>query len=112
MKSRKITQYDAAHQFEPLLPGEPVLAPLLERAHDLMSAAAAAGAAATHPVQAQLRTLLRAMNSYYTHRIASHRIEGEHTRPSDIERALRRDFAAVLVEASVMGSVRTPRRRS
>ena len=89
MKSRGISQYDAAHQFEPLLPGELALAPLLERAHDLMRAAATAGAVASHPVQAQLRTLLRAMNSYYTNRI-----EGEHTRPRDIERALNQDFSS------------------
>ena len=89
MKSREISQYDAPHQFEPLLPGEPALAPLLERAHDLMRTATAAGAAVAPPVQAQLRSLLRAMNSYYTHRI-----EGQHTLPIEIEQALRQDFAA------------------
>ena len=89
MKSREISQYDAPHQFEPLLPGEHALAPLLERAHDLTLAAAAATAVAAPHLQAQLRGLLRAMNSYYTNRI-----EGEHTRPRDIERALKQDFSS------------------
>ena len=89
MKSQIIAQYDAPHQFEPLLPGEHALAPLLERAHDLTLAAAAAAAVAAPHLQAQLRGLLRAMNSYYTNRI-----EGEHTRPRDIERALKQDFSS------------------
>ena len=40
------------------------------------------------PVPAELRTLLRGMNSYYTNRI-----EGQHTRPHEIEQALRKDFS-------------------
>jgi hypothetical protein len=35
-----------------------------------------------------LRTLLRSMNSYYTNRI-----EGQHTRPYEIDQALRKDFS-------------------
>jgi Fic family protein len=88
MKSREIAQYDAPHQFEPLLPGERALAPLLERAHELIRIAAAANTGAAPSVQELLRPLLRAMNSYYTNRI-----EGEHARPADLERALRQDFS-------------------
>ena len=89
MNSQIITQYDSPHQFEPLLPAEPFLAPLLEKAGDLTRKATALGSASGRAAQSELRKLLRSMNSYYTNRI-----EGEHTRPSDIERALQQDFSA------------------
>lgn len=89
MMSQIIQRYDAPHQFEPLMPAEAVLRPLLERASDLTRAAAVLGAASGQTAQIELRALLRSMNSYYTNRI-----EGEHTRPSDIERALQQDFSA------------------
>jgi len=81
-----IRHYDAPHQFEPLLPEERFLVPLLEKASDLTRAATAFGTTAV--AQSDLRVLLRAMNSFYTNRI-----EGEHTRPADIERALQEDFS-------------------
>lgn len=65
------------------------MGPLLERASDLARAATALGTVSGKSVQLDLRALLRSMNSYYTNRI-----EGEHTRPSDIERALQQDFSA------------------
>ena len=65
------------------------MGPLLERASDLARAATALGTVSGKSVQLDLRALLRSMNSYYTNRI-----EGEHTRPSDIERALQLDFSA------------------
>ena len=89
MSTQIIQQYDAPHQFEPLMPAEGVLGPLLERASDLARAATALGTASGKAAQFELRALLRSMNSYYTNRI-----EGEHTRPSDIERALQKDFSA------------------
>lgn len=89
MKSQIIEHYDAPHQFEPLLPAHAAMGPLLERASDLMRSAAALGAASARPTQLELRALLRSMNSYYTNRL-----EGEHTRPSDIERALQQDYSA------------------
>ncbi len=89
MKSQIIAQYDAPHQFEPLLPGTHAIGPLLERASDLTRAATALGASTTAAAQTDLRALLRSMNSYYTNRI-----EGEHTRPSDIARALQQDFSS------------------
>lgn len=88
MNAHKIQQYDAPHQFEPLMPAEPFLGPLLERAADLTRKATALGTASGKTAQSELRKLLRSMNSYYTNRI-----EGEHTRPSDIERALQQDFS-------------------
>jgi Fic family protein len=78
--------YDAPHQFEPLMPSEAAQQPLLARAHDV---ARAALQLAGTPVPPELRRLLRGMNSYY-----SNRIEGKHTRPFEIEQALRRDFSA------------------
>lgn len=84
-KSQKFALYDHPAQMEPLLPGEHHLEPLLEQAHDLQRAAhSLAGAGAP----ADLRQLLRAMNSYY-----SNRIEGQHTLPVEIERALRNDYS-------------------
>ena len=88
MKSKKIKQYDAPHLFEPLLPQEHRMGALLEKASDLIREAASLGASAAPGAAVQLRELLRSMNSYYTNRI-----EGEHTRPSDIERALLKDFS-------------------
>ncbi len=77
--------YDSPHQFTPLLPSEARLAPLLAKAHDLTRESLAV------PGQpaAELRTLLRSMNSYY-----SNRIEGQHTRPLELEQALRKDFSS------------------
>jgi Fic family protein len=89
VKPQIIAQYDAPHQFEPLMPGANALGPLLEQASDLTRAATALGASAPASTHRDLRTLLRSMNSYYTNRI-----EGEHTRPSDIESALQQDFSA------------------
>ncbi len=83
-----IAHYDAPHQFEPLLPGAAQLAPLLERAADVIAACASLSGAVALGPQAELRTLLRKMNSFYTNLI-----EGEHTRPSDIDRALAKDFS-------------------
>ncbi|MBT9568926.1 MAG: Fic family protein [Thiobacillus sp.] len=77
--------YDQPHQFEPLLPTQARQEPLLAKAHDL---ALAASGLASQPLAAELRGLLRAMNSYY-----SNRIEGQHTRPFELEQALRKDFS-------------------
>lgn len=78
MKSRAIARHDAPHQFEPLMPSEAVLAPLLERAGDLVRKATALGTASGQAAQHELRRLLRSMNAYY-----NNRIEGDHTRPTN-----------------------------
>jgi Fic family protein len=90
MVSHTVARYNAPHPFEPLLPDEARMGPLLERASELTRAANALGTASAPAAQGELRSLLRSMNSYYTNRI-----EGEHTRPSDIERALQQDFSAL-----------------
>lgn len=78
--------YNSPHQFEPLLPREAQLEPLLAQAHELNTVALAL---VSQPAPEELRGLLRAMNSYY-----SNRIEGQHTRPLELEQALRHDFSA------------------
>jgi len=77
--------YGAIHQFEPLLPSEFKQGHLLSKAHDVMRLATQL---VTQPVPDELRELLRGMNSYYTNRI-----EGQHTRPLEIEQALNKDFS-------------------
>lgn len=81
-----IPMYDSPHQFEPLMPSMHRMEPLLAKAHEL--ALAASGLAGLR-VPVELRQLLRSMNSYYTNRI-----EGQHTRPREIEQALRQDFSS------------------
>lgn len=80
-----IKLYDSPHQFEPLLPSEFRQNSLLAKAHDVLQSAAEL---VNHPVPDDLRELLRGMNSYYTNRI-----EGQHTRPLEIEQALQKDFS-------------------
>lgn len=76
-------------QFTPLYPEERVLEPLLERAAGLVAECHRLGGQARGSVIRALGPRLRAMNSYYTNKI-----EGQQTRPADIERAVLRDFDA------------------
>lgn len=75
--------------FQPLFPENRVLGPLLELAAELVAECHRLGGQAGAPLVRALCPKLRAMNSYYTNKI-----EGQHTRPADIERALRREFDA------------------
>jgi len=77
--------YTKPNQFEPLMPADASMELLLTRAHDL---ARSATLLAGRRVPPELRSLLRNMNSYYTNRI-----EGQHTRPHEIDQALRKDFS-------------------
>jgi Fic family protein len=88
-KSQKFSLYDHPSQMEPLLPAEHRLGPLLESAHDLQRAADGLAAVCRPGALADLRLLLRAMNSYY-----SNKIEGQHTLPMEIEQALRDDYSS------------------
>jgi Fic family protein len=76
-------------QFEPLYPEDRALAPLIEKAADLVAESHRLGGQAATSIVEALRPRLRAMNSYYTNKI-----EGQQTKPADIDRALRRDFDA------------------
>jgi Fic family protein len=75
--------------FHPLFPEERVLGEVQELAGSLVCAARELASPAHFGIRAALATPLRAMNSYYTNRI-----EGQHTLPADLERALRHDFDA------------------
>lgn len=75
--------------FQPLFPEERVLGPLLEQAAALASHCHRLSAFAGQPLALALAPRLRAMNSYYTNKI-----EGQHTRPADIERALTNQYDA------------------
>lgn len=88
-KSQKFQMFDHPAQMEPLLPAEHRLAGLLEQAHDLIRHADQLSGKCQPGALLGLRTLLRAMNSYYTNRI-----EGQHTLPVEIEQALRHDYSA------------------
>ena len=79
--------YHPAH-FEPLLPGGELLGCLAQRAKPAIEASLRLQGALTADTRAELRELVRAMNSYY-----SNRIEGQSTHPLNIERALRQDFS-------------------
>lgn len=77
--------YTEPHQFEPLLPSQAHIEPLLTKAHDLSRLATLLAGTRAPP---ELHRLLRSMNSYYTNRI-----EGQHTQPHEIDQALRKDFS-------------------
>ena len=74
MVTQRIRLYDSPHQFEPLMPSEAAMRPLLEHANDMMLAAKALGSSGLPGAHREIRALLRSMNSYY-----SNRLEGEHT---------------------------------
>jgi Fic family protein len=77
--------YTEPHQFEPLMPSDARSEALLAQAHDLSRQATTLAGTRVPP---ELRRLLRSMNSYYTNRI-----EGQHTRPHEIDLALKKDFS-------------------
>ncbi len=70
------------------MPDGRALAPLLAQAAELIAEGHRLESAAGQ-LGATLRPLLRSMNSYYTNKI-----EGQHTRPADIARALEQQFDA------------------
>ena len=67
-KSQKFALYDDPVQMEPLLPSEARLAPVLERAHDLIRQADALAGWTEPSALTGLGQLLRSMNSYYSNR--------------------------------------------
>jgi Fic family protein len=74
--------------FEPLFPEDRVIGPLRELAHTVQKEAWQLAGFAHPSILRAVGPLLRAMNSYYTNRI-----EGQHTLPADIEKAMRDDFS-------------------
>ncbi|MDA7418541.1 Fic family protein [Xenophilus arseniciresistens] len=85
---RPIAVVEQPHQFEPLTPALQ-LDPLRESTRRIFEKSAALRGAASEPVRAALREIVRSMNSHY-----SNGIEGQSTHPAHIERALRQDFSA------------------
>lgn len=79
--------HDSPHQFEPLVPTLPH--PDLDELADEVGRRGFELKRSIHPVtEARIAQLLRSVNSYY-----SNRIEGQHTHPRDIERALNSHFS-------------------
>jgi Fic family protein len=78
-----------AAAFQPLFPEERGLGPLVEQAASLVTECHRLSGQAGRRLGVALSPRLRAMGSYYTNKI-----EGQHTRPADIERALARVFDA------------------
>jgi Fic family protein len=80
--------FDAPSQMEPMLPS-PVSEELEELALDVARRSAALGGSLRQEIRRPVVRMLRQMNSYY-----SNLIEGHFTHPLDIERALKKDYAA------------------
>ena len=76
-------------QFQPLFPEERSIGPLHELAAELIKECHTLRGQAGEPIVRALGPRLRAMNSYYTNKI-----EGQHTKPAEIERAVKKDFNA------------------
>ncbi len=70
------------------MPSEAVRGPLLAKAHTLLTLAHQVTGKADASVMQPLAELLRGMNSYYTNKI-----EGQHTLPSQLESALKKQFS-------------------
>jgi len=88
--SKKVSRTGAdIGQFQPLYPENQVLGPLQEQAAELVAECHRLQGQAGGSIMRALRPKLRAMNSYYTNKI-----EGQHTRPADIERAIKKEFDA------------------
>jgi Fic family protein len=85
-------------KFQPLFPEERVSGPLHELAAELVRECHTLRGQAGEPIVRALSPRLHAMNSYYTNKI-----EGQHTRPTEIERALQQDFSA---DAALAGKQR------
>ncbi len=77
------------NQFQPLYPETRVLGPLQELASEIIAQCHHLHGQAGESIVRALTPKLRAMNSYYTNKI-----EGQHTLPINIERALEKDFDA------------------
>lgn len=75
-------------QMEPLIPDAREMNALLELASELRQKSLNLANTPMPGLNKRLRTLLRAMNSYYTNKI-----EGQHTLPADIEQALNNHYS-------------------
>lgn len=89
MPSQALAAYDHPAHFEPLLPARQHLSQLEEQSRPVVEASLKLQGSLHPQARAELRELVREMNSYY-----SNRIEGQSTHPLNIARALHADFSA------------------
>lgn len=87
-------RYTNPHQMHPLLPSEARLNDLRPLAAEVIGQAKDLAAHGMPHLRSLLRETLRPMNSFYTNKI-----EGQHTEPLMIERALQQDFSSLPAEA-------------
>jgi Fic family protein len=80
--------YDSPHQFEPTSLSDRQWEEIQPLVESIVLASLKLTSAAHESTRATLRELVRQMNSYY-----SNRIEGQHTHPHHIERALQNQFS-------------------
>ena len=80
--------YDSPHQFEPASLSDRQWEEIQPIAESIVLASLKLTSAAHESTRATLRELVRQMTSYY-----SNRIEGQHTHPHHIERALQNEFS-------------------
>lgn len=86
--------YNSPHQMHPLLPGDGKLNDLRPLAAEVIACAKDLAAQGMPQLRTLLREALRPMNSFYTNKI-----EGQHTTPLLIERALNQNFSSKPDEA-------------
>jgi len=81
-------RYHSPHQMHPLLPAEKKMDELRPLAAEVIGCAKDLSAHGMPHLRSLLRVALRPMNSFYTNKI-----EGQHTEPLLIEKALHQDFS-------------------
>jgi Fic family protein len=86
--------HNSPHQMQPLLPGDGKLNELRPMAAEVIGCAKDLAAQGMPHLRTLLRETLRPMNSFYTNKI-----EGQHTTPLLIERALSQNFSSKPDEA-------------
>ena len=94
MPTQSKYHYTSPHQMQPMLPGEKRMDALRPLAAELIASTHRLVAHGMPQLRALLRETLRPMNSFYTNKI-----EGQHTTPLMIERAMRADFSDAPDEA-------------
>lgn len=82
-----MNEHESIGLMEPMVPRDEKLGEILDLANLVSREASRLAGGSSEAVRLSLGPLLRSMNSYYTNKI-----EGQHTLPSDIEKALKKDF--------------------
>ncbi|MEX1010479.1 MAG: Fic family protein [Balneolaceae bacterium] len=82
-----MNRYDHPRQMEPMMPG--ASPQLVQRAMEVYRESASLESMLHPTTRVEVTRILRHINSYY-----SNRIEGEHTTPAEIERAVRKEYSS------------------